>query len=90
MEEGGQLNTYVILSLEKEYAVTIRQEKVWCVMLFSRKKSNSYSASICTDVQHNKNGAEAYGSLTSLKRQPNTNPNAEMMFVTLCYLCKSG
>jgi hypothetical protein len=68
MEEGGQLYTYVILSLEKEYAVTIRQEEVWCVMLFSRKKSNSYNASICTDVQDDESGAEAYGSLTSLKR----------------------
>jgi hypothetical protein len=59
MEEGGQLHTYVILSLEKEYPATTRQEEVWCVMLFSRKKSDFYNGSICIDVQDDESGAEA-------------------------------
>lgn len=58
MENGGQLHTYVTLSMEKEYLVTIWQEEVWCVM-FSRKKSDFYNGSICIDVQDAESGAEA-------------------------------
>jgi hypothetical protein len=43
----------------EEYPITIRQEEVWCVMWFSRKKSDFYIASICIYVQDDESGAEA-------------------------------
>lgn len=83
MEEDDQLHTYVTLSLEKEYPIPFREEDVWCVMFFTRKKSDFYIVPNCIDVQDDERVTEALRSMTSLKRESNTNPKAETMFVTL-------
>jgi hypothetical protein len=54
-----------------------------CVMFFTRKKCDFYIVYNCIDVQDDERVTEALRSMTSLKREPNTNPNAETIFVTL-------